>query len=568
MSSTEKRPDQRPPVTAGISPDSFPEPLSCAGSRKFAIALLFFALFTGFAFRTHQLGSESLGEDEMNKLETAREYRENGLSGKNGEHPFLMKGLQTLSIAAAESLNAAASINIREEAALRFPIALFGTFTSLLLFLLLSELFGRSYGLIAAALWAVEPMAIGFDRVAKEDSLVLFFFLLTCLLWVKSQAAAEHGNPRWPLRAFGAGIAFAALMASKYYPHLLAVPAAYYNTFKHVAANKWHMRGKRWLTFFVVMGLAFLVFNPTIMLPETWHEMAKFSGEKRIGHDSYEFMGSLYRNQMSAWLSGVPWTFYYVFIAVKTSLPVFVLFLLGLPLMFRKKMGDGRYLLAIWAFMWFFPFTFLGGKFTRYFTLAEPLILICAAAAFITGVSLIAAKLPFEGTKRIAFETGMIALLLAVPIANSLAFAPNYRMFTNVIGGGHEAAGTYFPHDEFYDAATRETVDIIASKAAQDAAVACETPGLYKYYAEKAGRSDLRFISLSDPQAVTEMRSGDIVLLTSGRRYFSNTRYEEFLENSRLTPLETTVSGRTAVRIYFLDDGLVNSIRGLAVNRN
>lgn len=568
MSNIEKVSDQRPPITAGISPNAFPEPLLCAGSGKFVIAFLFLVLAAGFVFRTYDLGSESLGEDEMNKLETAQEYRLNGLSGKNGEHPFLMKGLQTLSISVAESLNAAASMNIREEAALRFPIALFGTFTSLLLYFLLSELFGRSYGLIAAALWAVEPMAIGFDRVAKEDSLVLFFFLLTCLLWVKGQTAAEHGNARWPLRAFGAGVAFAALMASKYYPHLLAVPAAYYNAFKHVAANKWHMRGKRWLIFFLVMGLAFLLFNPTIMLPETWHEMAKFSGERRIGHDSYEFMGSLYRNQMSAWLSGVPWTFYYVFIAVKTSLPVLVLCLIGIPLMLRKKMGDGRYLLAIWAFMWFFPFTFLGGKFTRYFTLAEPLILISAATAFIAGVSLIATKLSLNGTKLIAFETAMAALMLAIPIANSLAYAPNYRMFTNVIGGGHDAAGSYFPHDEFYDAATRETVEIIAAKAAQGAAIACETPGLYKYYAEKAGRGDLRFVSLSDPPAVAELKAGDVVLLTSGRRYFSNTRYEEFLKSSGAAPLETKVSGRTAVRIYLLDAGLANSIRGIAVNHN
>lgn len=559
---------QAPPATAGISPQAFPEPLFCALNRGFVIVFLLLTLAAGFTFRTYQLGSESLGEDEMNKLETVREYRENGLSGKNGEHPFLMKGLQTLSVSTGETINSSFGTNIREEAALRFPVALIGTFTSLLLFLLLSELFGRSYGLVAAALWAVEPMAIGFDRVAKEDSLVLFFFLLTCLQWVKSQTAAEHDNPRWPLRAFGAGIAFAALMASKYYPHLLAVPAAYYNAFKHVAANKWHMRGKRWLIFFVVMGLAFLVFNPTIMLPETWQEMAKFSGEKRIGHDSYEFMGELYRNQMSAWLSGVPWTFYYVFIAVKTSLPVLVLFLIGLPLMFRKKMGDGRYLLAIWAFMWFFPFTFLGGKFTRYFTLAEPLILICAAAAFIAGVSLIAGKLSLNGKKRIAFETAMVALLLAVPIANSLAYAPNYRMFTNVIGGGHVAAGSYFPHDEFYDAATRETVGIFAANAGRGATIACETPGLYEYYAEKAGRGDLRMISLSDPQAVAEMKAGDIVLLTSGRRYFSNTRYEEFLDDSGITPLETTVRGRTAVRIYFLDDDLASSIRGLAVNRN
>ena len=30
-----------------------------------------------------------------------------------------------------------------------------------------------------------------------------------------------------------------------------------------------------------------------------------FSGEKRIGHDSYEFMGVLYPHKMTDWLKGV-----------------------------------------------------------------------------------------------------------------------------------------------------------------------------------------------------------------------------------------------------------------------
>src|SRR5437868_5636529 len=138
--------------------------------------ILVLLLAAGFAFRVYDLGAESLGEDEFNKLETVAEYRQNGLSSKNGEHPFLMKGLQAVSIVASEKLNASLATNIPEEAALRFPIALFGTFSALLLFLVVSELFGPSIGLVSAALWAVEPLAISFDRVAKEDSLVLFFF--------------------------------------------------------------------------------------------------------------------------------------------------------------------------------------------------------------------------------------------------------------------------------------------------------------------------------------------------------------------------------------------------------
>jgi 4-amino-4-deoxy-L-arabinose transferase-like glycosyltransferase len=294
-----------------------------------------------------------------------------------------MKGMQAVSMVTAETINSRiASHPISEEAALRFPIALFGAFVSLLLFLLVSELFGRSIGLIAASLRAVEPMAIGFDRIAKEDTLVLFFFLLCCLFFVKSQSAAERGVAHW-LRYFWASAAsFGALMASKYYPHLLAVLGGYYNAFLKLPDKKWSIGKPGWLKFFIVMGVAFVLLNPTIILPDTWREMLKFSSENRIGHDSYEFMGALYTKKMSAWLAGVPWTFYYVFIAVKSTLPGPAILLCRTAVMVKRRFGDGRFFLFFWAFMWFMPFTLLGGKFTRYFTLAEPVILIVAAVGF------------------------------------------------------------------------------------------------------------------------------------------------------------------------------------------
>ena len=64
------------------------------------------------------------------------------------------------------------------KSALRFPGTLFGALTAILIYLLAAELFGAEVGLIAAALWAFDPMAIGFNRIAKEDTFLFFFFLL------------------------------------------------------------------------------------------------------------------------------------------------------------------------------------------------------------------------------------------------------------------------------------------------------------------------------------------------------------------------------------------------------
>jgi len=50
-----------------------------------------------------------------------------------------------------------------------------------------------------------------------------------------------------------------------------------------------------------------------------------------------------------------------------------------LPLLFRRKLGDGRYFIMIWLFIWMMTFSFTGGKFTRYFTVALPAVLITAA---------------------------------------------------------------------------------------------------------------------------------------------------------------------------------------------
>lgn len=524
-------------------------------------------MLIGGGLRVYHLGAESLSEDELNKLETVTDYRENGLSGRNGEHPFLMKGLQMASLIVADKWNAAASPvrQISDEFALRLPTAIFGTLTILLLFLLVKELFGSPIGLISAALWAVEPTAIGFDRVAKEDSFLLFFFLLTSVFWLRGQTAAERGNPHWFKYFLPAAIAFAAMMASKYLPHLLAILAAYYFLFQAIPATKWRVGQKRWLMFFALMGISFFIFNPTILIPDTWREMLKFSGEKRIGHDSYEFMGALYRNQLTLWFSGVPWTFYYVFILVKTSLLTLVFFLIGLPLMFRRKLGDGRYFIFFWAFMWFMPFSVIGGKFTRYFAVAEPLILIVAAVGFYFTVQWLAHRLFSKSAMPVAvLQRVFFVALLAVPIFDSLSVTPTFRLFTNTLGGGSAAAGYYFPHDEFYDTDTREIITDIASRARPGTTIASEIPIVFEYYAKKIGREDLKFVSLTDDAEAGNLAAGDFIVAARGRRYFSNEQYFNYLEKS-VTPVAETKAGEvTSARIYELDETSAAQVRELS----
>ena len=68
-----------------------------------------------------------------------------------------------------------------------------------------------------------------------------------------------------------------------------------------------------------------------------------------------------------------------MFTAVKLPLLTVLGFLVGLPLLFRRKLGDGRYFILFWFMLWVVAFCFPGGKFTRYYTTVLPAVLITSA---------------------------------------------------------------------------------------------------------------------------------------------------------------------------------------------
>ena len=560
-------------VTARLTPELFEGRAGVVARRRaLVVAALVLIVAAGFGFRAGGLGAEGLSEDELNKLRAVHDYRTRGLTSTNGEHPFLMKALMTASVAAAERWNAvgapaAPRLRVTEETALRLPAALFGAFTSLLIYLVVSELFGTATGLVAAALWAFDPSGISFNRIAKEDSFLLFFFLLANVFWLRGQRAAEQGDPR-PNRYYWATAAcFGAMLASKYMPHLIGISGAYYYIFQGIPATRWRMGKRKWIVFFAVMGAAFLVCNPTILLPGTWHEMRIFAGERRIGHDGYEFMGQLYRNQMTLWLKGSPWYFYYAFMAFKLPPAVVAAFLVGLPLLLRKRLGDGRYFLFFWLFFWFFPFPLLGGKFTRYFTMALPVVLVVAAVGINAAGAWVAQLLQRDaatdesrGRARGYAHAAVAVAVVASSVYASAGASPHYRLYTNAPGGGQARAGSYFPHDEFYDASVRDTARHVSGLARPGARVASEAPELFTHYAARAGRFDLVSVSLSDRAALRDLTIGDVIIVARGRRYFSNDALVAKLDAESRPVAELLLAGVPSTRIYQLDEAALRFV--------
>jgi len=561
-------------VTAGLKPELFAGRGVLSASRTLIFAALTVLILAGFGFRVTGLSAEGLSEDELNKLNAVADYRAHGLTGANGEHPMLMKALQACSIIAAEKWNNSSFVtahpaeSITPETALRVPGTIFGAFTALLIYLITAELFGAEVALIAAALWAFDPSAIGFSRVAKEDTFLLFFFLLANVFWLRGQRVAESTD-KSPNRYYWlTGAAYGAMIASKYVPHLLGISMSYYWMFQKLPETRWRLGTKRIFKFFVIMGIVFLILSPTILLPETWRQMGLFAGSKRISHDGYEFMGTIYTQHFDDWFWGIPVYFYAVFTLVKLPVMTVIGFLIGLPLLFRRKLGDGRYFLIFWLYLWVIAFCIPGGKFTRYYTTVAPAVLITSALGIQFAGRWLAKRIStFAAGVRHYVPATLAVVAITTSVVASIHAAPHFRLFMNSFGGGVAKAGSYFPHDEFYDASMRDTIVEIAQRAQPGAKIASESPLLASYYAQRVNRADLVCVSLSDPDGLKQLNAGDFVIVARGRRYFSNDALVTALAAGAKPDFQMFLNTVPSVNIYRLNDSTLGMIRSAAQAR-
>jgi hypothetical protein len=353
------------------------------------------------------------------------------------------------------------------------------------------------------------------------------------------------------------------MFASKYMPHFVCVSLCYNYVFQGLPHRRWQIGRPRYLLMVAIMSAVFVLCNPTILLPDTWRAMRSFATYKLLAHDGYEFMGTLYRHRFTEWLRGVPWYFYFVFAAVKLPTLTLAAFTVGLPQFFRRRTGDGRYFIIFWLFFWFIAFTFVGGKFTRYITTAWPCLLVAAALGVEAAAGEVSRLLGPRfngGGSRWYVRAGLAAALLSASALASAAWAPHYRLYTNALGGGAEAAGDYFPHDDFYDAQVRDAMKEIARRAPTGARVASETPGLAAFYAQRAGRADLNCVSLSDPSALRELGAGDFLLVARGRRYFSNDALLTKLSRTASPSFTVSLGETKAAEVYVVDDAILRVI--------
>ena len=595
-------------VTASnLAPEPHPparKPKGLVRLRRRETLVIVVTLLVGLAARVYQLEAAGLAEDEANKILAIRSYSHGDFT-VNAEHPMLMKTLCLLSTEVCRAWNdvfgARRGLIIAEETALRLPNAVFGALTVVPLFLLASALFEFRIALITACLWSLGGNAIWFNRITKEDTLLVFFMLSGYAIynWAKSRAPDDWKGQE---RLYGlAGVAFGLMVSSKYFPHYYGLMTLFY----HLEA--YNPRGNRPLTrrmkLIHASGIlvTFAVFNFAVLLPSTWSYLWKYVHGDFFTHHGYAMMNSVYPNSMARTPNGSTWFFYWLYLAVKLPLPLIAAFLIGMVEIFRpnrQNAGRGHLFLRIMLVFWLLPMTLVGVKFLRYTLALIPFVYMTAAIGAMTvwrmgtdGMKrlLQAAQGYHQTTRRRAGSPSLTfsaprvagaasAILVAVlfvlwPAITTLTGLPYPALYTNRLGGGR--IGYFFPHDEFYDLGARESIRYIAEHAEPRAVVASEIPAVFQYYLERYGRTDIRCEILSHPGFNLGRDSGfpvearspdhlkktdlesdparsvpDYVLIQPGRIYFENQREIEAIESSHQVAQSTEYGGATTAIVY------------------
>ncbi len=516
--------------------------------RKLIIVALVALLAIGLAFRVKDLGAVGFAEDEVNKVDAVRAYERGDITA-NGEHPMLMKALMFASVKAARLL-AGQGRTISDEVALRFPNALFGALTAIPLFLLTAAFFDCWTGLMAAALWSVGLNAITFNRIGKEDTLMVFFMLFAFYFYLRAKQTSPRNVPVRSRNYTLSGISFGLMLASKYFPHYFGLNALYHHYFRVRKSEPGEPHGKTRTVFYLAMAVAFLLANPAVLLPQVWTYLNAYMSESLLVHPGYLFAGELYKNNVSRspfW--GTPIYFYLLFMAIKIPLTVLAAFVFGLVISIKRR-RQPRYGFALFMFLfWIVPYSLVGAKWLRYTLSLMPFVYLLAAAGAIALARFASGRLGGSRRAKLIAGAAVAIIFVAAPAWSAYEAAPHYALYTNALAA--DKVGYYFPHDEFYDDGLREAIQFVCERAPRDATIASETPAATRYYLERFGRTDLNSQAISAPGFQVGNISGPAyIIVQRGRTYFEN-RDEIALVRSTFKKLyEVKADGHVAAEVF------------------
>lgn len=506
------------------------------------VGVLALFVIAGFWFRVHQLDAIGFAEDEVNKVEAVRAYQRGDITA-NGEHPMLMKTLMFVSMTRARQGM------MSDEFALRLPNAIFGALAVIPLFLLTVAFFDRWTGLIAAAFWACGVNAITYNRIGKEDTLLVFFMLFAFYFYLRAKQADSRNVALRKRNYVLSGISFGLMLASKYFPHYFGLNALYHHNFHVRKRGPGEPSGKTPRIFYIAVLVAFIIANPPVLLPQVWEYLNVYMGEKLLVHTGYLFAEQLYRNNVSRspfW--GTPIYFYPLFMAIKIPLAVLVSFVIGFAASVKHRRQPAYAFVLFMFLLWIVPYSLCGAKWLRYTLSLVPFVYMLSAIGVVEVTRLVSRAVSASKQSRAIIAALVFAIFLSWPAWIAYTAGPHYALYTNALGAGK--VGYFFPHDEFYDDGLREAIKFVCDTAPEGAMIAHETPAATSYYLERFQRTDLVSKAMSAPDFEPTTSGPAYFIVQRGRTYFQNRDKLAFIRLNFKKIHEVSLNGMTAAEVF------------------
>ena len=443
------------PNPAAWTAIDWPFAISWARAKYLALAG---AVVLGLAFRLSVLAAYGLSEDEINKLHAVEQYRA-GRFTANAEHPMLMKAAMWGSVAASDAWNARvpAGLQVPLETALRAPNAVAGAATTAALFGVADLLFGGPAAVVAAAIWAFDVNAIAINRIGKEDTLLLLFFLVAIFCYERAKRAGARdlaSARRWYTLS---GAAFGLMLASKYMPHYLGV----YAVFNLITDPEPGENRPSPLRYYGAMAIAFVLADPVILSPATWRYAVHYVGGDLLAHHGYLYAGALYVTNVPVSPLGVPPTYYLRLLATRVPLVVLAAAVPGVIEMIRRRRERGFVLLRTLAIFLLVPYSLMAAKFLRYSLPMIATVDLVAAVGLVAGVGWLLRKGWLTlATRRTVAAMAIVVFAVGLASAQQTA-APFYSLFQNGVGARVDPRGSAFP-EQTYDYGVREAAALLA----------------------------------------------------------------------------------------------------------
>ena len=515
-------------------------PLSLPWSRA-SVAVLICATVVATAFRIRALDASGFSDDEINKVRAIEQYRA-GRFRANLEHPMLMKLAMWGSVEMMGTWNRVVprQAAMSAETAVRLPNAVAGGLTTVVLYGVADLLVGGTVAAATAIIWAFDVNAIGINRIGKEDTFLLLFFLLAvfCYERAKREGATDLVvAQRWYTLS---GAAFGLMLASKYMPHLLGIYALFNVAHREHGPNKPDR-----VRHFAAMALTFALVNVPVLLPSTWRYLTTYVAGGTLVHHGYPYAGGLYVTDVKISLLGVPATYYLRLLATKVPLAVLAALVPGVIEMVRRRDERGFVLLRVMAVLLLVPYSLMAAKFLRYSLPMLATVDMIAAVGLVSGVGWLLRKQWLSETARVTVAGAAVSVFCA-NLVIAQAAAPYYSMFENAVGA--RARAPAFP-EEMYDYGVREAVAGIAAAAVPAAVIVSDAPAVVSYYLRERARQDITARSLSGEGVDARGREA-WVIVQDEHRTFENQSLVAQLRARAIPWREIRVDGRLAAQIF------------------